>query len=327
MHNRSLIVIVTYNSRDFIEDCLRSVTGQTYRDWKLVIVDNNSSDGTLSSIRQFRNQSAGLDNDNFRLVRLRKNIGFSRAVNHAALDLSSRRGTDSFEYLILLNPDICLFPDALEKLVSTFRKGSQEGGTAIGACGGLILEYDRDVIQHRAGKITGNFITRHEGSGEEFDISSTGADAGLVESDYVTGAFFATRYHLFCRSGGFDRGYRPVYFEELDYCLRLREAGWRVAANQSAVCRHFEGASVKSFSQRFYRHYHKNRLRCALLNMDILELARIFLPAEIRWLRQGATRDQAAPLLYAYFINSVFLLFNLGLRIKNHFILNRIELK
>jgi GT2 family glycosyltransferase len=327
MNNRSLIVIVTYNSQDFIEDCLKSVTDQAYSGWKLIVVDNNSSDETLARIRQFRNQTARLDNDNFRLVRLRSNKGFSWAVNHAALDLVPRREKDPFEYLILLNPDICLFPDALEKLVSTFHIRSPEEASAIGACGGLILEYDRDVIQHRAGRITGNFITSHEGAGEKFEISPGGADAGLVESDYVTGAFFATRYDLFCRSGGFDRGYRPVYFEELDYCLRLREAGWRVAANQSALCRHFEGASVKSFSQRFYRHYHKNRLRCALLNMDILELVRIFLPAEIGWFRKGATRDQAAPLLYAYFMNSVFLLFNLGLRIKNHVILNRIELK
>jgi GT2 family glycosyltransferase len=109
----------------------------------------------------------------------------------------------------------------------------------------------------------------------------------------VTGAFFATRYKLFSDAGGFDRNYRPVYFEELDYCLKLSEAGWRIVSNQQAVCRHFEGASVKSFSGRFYRHYHKNRLRCALLNMDILELLRIFLPAEIRWLKivQPGTRQ------------------------------------
>ena len=64
-----------------------------------------------------------------------------------------------------------------------------------------------------------------------------------------------------------------------------------------------------------------------MLNMDILELFRIFLPAEIKWLRNSATRDQAVPLLYAYFVNSVFLLYNLVQKIKNYFILNRIELK
>jgi GT2 family glycosyltransferase len=327
MDDNSLIVIVTYNSQDFIDDCLKSIASQTYDKWQLVVVDNNSSDGTVEKIRQFRNQTTLFDNNNFKLVRLKKNIGFSRAVNHAASRTAPAINDEPFEYLILLNPDICLFPDALEKLISTFDTSLTEESSDIGAAGGLILEYDRDTIQHRTGKITENFITYHEGTGEDFNISSESPGDIIIESDYVTGAFFATRFSLFSDSGGFDRGYRPVYFEELDYCLKLSEAGWRIVSNQQAVCRHFEGASVKSFSGRFYRHYHKNRLRCALLNMDILELVRIFLPAEIRWLKNSATRDQAVPLLYAYFINSVFLLYNLAQKIKNYFILNRIELK
>jgi GT2 family glycosyltransferase len=327
MDNKSLIVIVTYNSQDFIYDCLKSIASQTFDMWQLIVIDNNSSDGTVDKIREFRNQTTRLDNNNFRLVKLKKNIGFSGAVNYSVSRIAPLISPGPFEFLILLNPDIWLFPDALEKLVSTFDPSMPGGGPDIGAAGGLILEYDRDIVQHRTGKITENFITYHEGTGEDHDASSGNLDDLLIESDYVTGAFFATRFSLFSDLGGFDRGYRPVYFEELDYCLKLSEAGWRIVSNQQAVCRHFEGASVKSFSGRFYRHYHKNRLRCALLNMDILEIFRIFLPAEIRWLASSATRDQAVPLLYAYIINLVFLLYNLVQKIKNYFILNRIELK
>jgi len=327
MDNNSLIVIVTYNSQDFIEGCLKSVAAQTYDSWQLLVLDNNSSDRTVEKIRGFRNQTTRFDKNNFRLVRLKKNMGFSWAVNHAVSRIAPQASAEPFEYLILLNPDISLFPDALEKLISTFDPSVTESSQDIGAAGGLILEYDRDIIQHRAGKIMENFITYHEGTGEEYGGSLKSPEIPLIESDYVTGAFFATRFSLFTGLGGFDRGYRPVYFEELDYCLKLSEAGWRIVSNQQAVCRHFEGASVKSFSGRFYRHYHKNRLRCALLNMDILEILKIFIPAEIRWLKNSATRDQAAPLLYAYFINSLFLLYNLVQKIKNYFILNRIELK
>jgi GT2 family glycosyltransferase len=327
MDINSLIIIVTYNSQDFIDECLKSIASQTYDRWKLIVVDNNSSDGTVEKIREFRNQTTRFDNNIFRLIRLKKNIGFSGAVNYAVSKIAPVINDGPFAFLILLNPDICLFPDALEKLISTFDTSVPGGGPDIGAAGGLILEYDRDIIQHRTGKITENFITYHEGSGEDFNTSSVKLEDFMIESDYVTGAFFATRFSLFSDSGGFDRGYRPVYFEELDYCLKLSEAGWRIVSNQKAVCRHFEGASVKTFSGRFYRHYHKNRLRCALLNMDILEFLRIFLPAEIRWLKNSATRDQAVPLLYAYFINSLFLLYNLIQKIKNYFILNKIELK
>ena len=321
MDNKSLIIIITYNSGGFIESCLESIVSQSYKNWDLLVIDNNSSDDTIKKIREFRNQAAWLDGQGIKLTRLKKNIGFAGAVNRAVFKIADAAGQGTYKYLILLNPDISLFPDALERLVYTF------GSPGIGAAGGLILEYDRDIVQHKSGKMTGNFITYHEGAGEEYKGTEAGNKNTIVESDYVTGAFFATPYSLFKDSGGFDRGYRPLYFEELDYCLRLREAGWRVVSNLGAACRHFEGASVKKFSSRFYRHYHKNRLRCAILNMDMPDLLRIFIPAEIRWLKKEATRDQKVPLLYAYFINSLFFAYNLVLKIKNHFILNRIELK
>ncbi len=350
MEDKSLIVIVTYNSGNFIEDCLTSIAEQDHRNWRLVVIDNDSSDDTVHRIRHLRNQTTAFNAENFKLIILRKNIGFARAVNHAVFGSigagSGRKkikNSADFDYLILLNPDIYLLPGALKNLTATF-KG--EGRSTIGACGGLILDYKKDVVQHLSGKITPNFITYHDGAGMSlsdidrrgtaafngnkgpFGTGTTGRSSGEIhEADYVTGAFFATRASLFTGAGGFDRGYRPVYFEELDYCLKLKEAGWQVVSNMRARCRHFEGASIKKFSSRFYRHYHKNRIRCAIINLDTLEFIRFFIPSELRWLVRKATKDQALPVLYAYFINTLLLLYNLGVKIKNYFILNKIELK
>ncbi|MBN2072322.1 MAG: glycosyltransferase family 2 protein, partial [Actinobacteria bacterium] len=328
MKHQSLVVIVTYNSSDFIEDCLTSIARQDYRDWYLVIVDNNSADSTVRKIRELRNQFTEFGPEKFRLIHLRKNTGFAGAVNHAVFEgISGKgkrkqlRGTVDFEYLVLLNPDVRLFRDSLESLLGTFREGKngEDGdswpeyrhgrvpekqvydGTVvsnrIGVCGGLILDYEKDVIQHMGGRKTSNFITYHEGSGMSVESlnkrqkedmrgesfyryegqgRSNPEDMDLKESkirdvDYVTGAFFATRFSIFKKMGGFDRGYRPVYFEELDYCMKLKRAGWRIVTNPGAGCRHFEGASVKKFSGRFYRHYHKNRIRCAVINLSIHE--------------------------------------------------------
>ena len=328
MDDKSLIVVVTYNSSDFIESCLKSLTSQTYKNWQLIIIDNNSADDTVKRIRAFRNQTTTFDKNNFRLISLKKNLGFSGAVNHAVFDFEKNTGNgEDYRYLILLNPDIRLFPDALENLIATFEPTIPGAGPDVGAAGGLILGYEKDIIQHMGGSITPNFITYHEGAGKKYDGPDKNLNNTVIESDYATGAFFATIFSLFRGTGGFDRGYRPLYFEELDYCLKLKEAGWRIVSNIQAICRHFEGASVKRFSFRFYRHYHKNRLRCAVLNMDIPDLLRIFIPAELRWLKKSATRDQIAPLFYAYFVNTVFLVINLVVRLKNHFILGRIELK
>jgi len=373
MEDKSLIVIVTYNSGNFIEDCLTSITEQDHRNWRLVVIDNDSSDDTVHRIRHLRNQTTAFNAENFKLMILRKNIGFARAVNHAVFGSigagggrKKKKNSAGFDYLILLNPDICLLPGALENLTATF-KG--EGRSTIGASGGLILDYEKDVVQHLSGKVTPNFITYHDGAGmslsdidqgtmadkdedkQPFDLDAgrvigtvardnyvSGGQvnkritkdkkrADIVEADYVTGAFFATRFSLFTSAGGFDRGYRPVYFEELDYCLKLKEAGWQIVSNMRARCRHFEGASIKKFSSRFYRHYHKNRVRCAIINLDVLEFIRFFMPAELRWLVRKATKDQALPILYAYFMNTLLLLYNLGVKINNYFILNKIELK
>jgi GT2 family glycosyltransferase len=328
MSSKSLIIIVTYNSSQFIEGCLESIASQTYTDWKLLVLDNDSSDDTVKRIRDFRNQSTAFDGNNFRLICLKRNMGFSGAINYAVFNRLKETGEkEDFKYLVLLNPDISLFADALQNLTATFDPAVKGGGPDVGAAGGLILEYEEDKIQHMGGKITPNFITYHEGAGEKYNGASPGQGGPVLESDYVTGAFFVTPFYLFCDAGGFDSGYRPVYFEELDYCLKLKEAGWRIASNLRAVCRHFEGASVKRFSTRFYRNYHKNRLRCAVLNIDFPDLMRIFIPAEFKWLIKGATRDQVPALFYAYLMNTIFMMYNLAVKIKNHFILNRIELK
>ncbi|MCJ7727840.1 MAG: glycosyltransferase, partial [Actinobacteria bacterium] len=226
----------------------------------------------------------------------------------------------------------------LQKLISTFRITEDRSlpPVRIGAAGGLILDYKKDTIQHLGGRISPNFITSHVGYGKrcedlEGGYRNKGEVQNIMESikdvDYVTGAFFATEYKLFKSIGGFDSGYRPAYFEELDYCLKIRRSGWRVVVTPKSIARHFEGASVKKFSKKFYRYYHKNRIRCAIINLGFLKFLKKFFPSELNWLRNKVTSDQIFPIFYAYFINFVFLPYNLIIKLKNHLILNKLELK
>jgi GT2 family glycosyltransferase len=341
MGTKSLIVIVTYNSQDFIENCLRSITGQNYKDWFLVVIDNGSSDSSVTKIREFRNMSSEITSSNFKLITLKKNIGFSRAVNYAVFNFISGKKKSLEEelgFLILLNPDIYLNRNALEKLISTFRITEDRSlpPVRIGAAGGLILDYKKDTIQHLGGRVSPNFITSHIGYGKRYEdlkggYRNKGEVQNIMESikdvDYVTGAFFATEYKLFKSIGGFDSGYRPAYFEELDYCLKIRRSGWRVVVTPESIARHFEGASVEKFSRNFYRYYHKNRVRCAIINLGFLKFLKKFFPSELNWLRNKVTSDQIFPIFYAYFINFVFLPYNLIIKLKNHLILNKLELK
>ncbi|HJX02047.1 MAG TPA: glycosyltransferase, partial [Candidatus Humimicrobiaceae bacterium] len=86
MSIKSLIVIVTYNSKNFIEGCLRSIVGQDYKNWFLIIIDNASEDNTITKIREFRNASTEITSSNFKFTTLKKNIGFSGAVNRAVFN-------------------------------------------------------------------------------------------------------------------------------------------------------------------------------------------------------------------------------------------------
>lgn len=337
MGTESLIVIVTYNSQDFIEDCLCSVAGQSYNDWFLVVVDNNSSDNTIARIEDYRDARHRIDESNFKLITLKKNLGFSRAVDYTVFNFIQKEKKDlerNLRFLVFLNPDMYLKKDALQELISTFGadRNRHKQFNETGVAGGLILDYRKDIIQHLGGRVENNFITSHIGQGEKYKGNESKKDrlahaADIRNADYVTGAFFATEFKVFKNIGGFDKGYRPLYFEELDYCLKAKRTGRRVVINYNSVARHFEGASVKKFSKNFYKYYHKNRIRCAVINMGILDFLRKFVRSELSWLKRDATADQVAPILYAYFLNLVFLPYNLIIKIKNHLILNKLELK
>src|SRR3989338_8402282 len=98
-----LIQIVTWNSRPYLKTCLDSVINSNYKDWSLLIIDNGSRDGTVEFIRT--------DYPNISLLENRQNLGFARAHNQG-IQIS-----DS-EYVLVLNPDVILTTDFLEKIVN-----------------------------------------------------------------------------------------------------------------------------------------------------------------------------------------------------------------
>lgn len=344
MNKESIIIIVTYNSQDFIEKCLRSILIQNYKEWFLIVVDNASTDNTAAVVREFRNMYPEISPANFKLIVLKKNNGFAGAVNYAVFNFLNIKKKDlekHAEFLVLLNPDVCMNRDSLKKMISLYKKTNQEKikDSRIGAAGGLILDYKKDTIQHMGGKVSSNFITSHINCGRNYSEFKKELNSqkkrrknlnsvnGITDVDYATGAFFVTEFKLFKDMGGFDTGYRPAYFEELDYCLKLKKIGRRVVVNPFSVARHFEGASVKKFSRNFYKFYHKNRIRCAVVNLGFFGFLKSFIGTEVRWAGKKATRDQFLPLFYAYFLNLLFLPYNLIIKLKNYLILNKLELK
>jgi GT2 family glycosyltransferase len=347
MEIETLIIIVTYNSEGFIEDCLKSVTASSYRKWFLAVIDNNSIDNTIKKIKEFKNSYIEVSPRNFKLIKLKKNIGFSAAINYAIFNFickKKKKLLNRIKHLVLVNPDLYLFKNTLSNLILPFElREHTKDLKGVGAVGGLILDYNKDIIQHAGGKVKSNLITRHVSYGKKLsrfsdsnynrvekltkkDIEKNGTKV-LKEVDYITGALFATDFTIFSEVGGLDTGYRPAYYEELDYCIKLKKIEKKIMISYNAVSRHFEGASVKKFSKNFYKFYHKNRLRCVAVNFGFLYFFKEFLREELRWIKSSATRDQKSALAYAYFINFIFLPYNLIVKIKNYFILQKLRLK
>ncbi|MCL4376998.1 MAG: glycosyltransferase family 2 protein [Actinobacteria bacterium] len=325
----TLIVIVTFNSEEFIERCLDSILTSDYKDWFLIIIDNNSKDQTVSRIRDFTLREKGIDNKNFKLVKLNKNIGFSAAVDYAVFDTDITDNSSkhkNFKYLVLVNPDLRLEKNSLGNLLQPFYIADSEKNE-IGVVGGLILEYEGNTIQHFGGDFRNNFITSHPGKGNIFYDFTKPEVSKIKEVKYVTGALFSTKLSIFRDLKGFDRGYRPVYFEELDYCLKIKKTGLKIVVNPYSVSRHFEGASIRKFSTNFYKYYHKNRIRCALINYSLKDFFRLFLAEELKWLRNKDLKEQYGALVYAYFLNFLFLPYNLIVKIRNHLIISKLRLK
>jgi O-antigen biosynthesis protein len=329
----TLIVVVTFNSEAFIERCLDSILTSDYKEWFLIIIDNNSKDKTVSRIRDFTLRVGGIDSKNFKLIKMSKNIGFSAAVDHAVfhMDITNNSSKhNNFEYIVLVNPDLCLEKKSLGNLLQPFFIADSKQNE-IGVVGGLILEYEGNSIQHFGGDFRNNFITFHLEKGnifyeKDFDIKKP-ETSKMKEVKYVTGALFSTKFSIFKDLGGFDRGYRPVYFEELDYCLKIKKIGLEILVNPYSLSRHFEGASIRKFSGNFYKYYHKNRIRCALINYSLKDFFRLFLTEELKWLKTQASKEQYEALAYAYFLNFLFLPYNLIVKIRNHLIINKLRLK
>jgi len=349
MEINTLIIVVTFNSEAFIEKCLGSIISSNFNSWFLAVLDNNSRDGTVNRVRQFVNSSKKLNGANFKLIRLKRNIGFAAAVNHVVFNLLLK-GRIHFEnredlidktetaaqikYLVFLNPDLYLEEATLNNLIMPFEKDiCEKDEKNAGAVGGIVLDYQGKSIQHAGGNFKDNFLTFHSRQNEVLSDTAISCMANsavhpkifLEEAQYVTGALFATKLEYFRFLCGFDPGYRPLYFEELDYCLKLKKLSLKVFVSNYSTARHFEGGSVEKFSDKFYKYYHKNRIRCAIINYSCRDFFMLFVREEWKWLKTPAAKEQKMALLYAYCCNILFLTCNLFVKIRNYLIISKLK--
>lgn len=221
---RASIVIPLFNRCDLTLACLTAIEAHTPDDlYEVVLVDNGSTDATGDLL-------AGLEGDVV-VVRNDTNLGFARACNQGA-------AASSGDLLVFLNNDTEVTPGWLGALLGGFA-----ADPSIGAAGARLLFPDGS-LQH-AGMVLvertdlGVYEGMHRWVGQPADTPGALQPAYLQA---VTGAVLGVRPHAFAEVGGFDEGYWNC-FEDVDLCLQLGAAGWRIAYLPACVVVHHESAS------------------------------------------------------------------------------------
>lgn len=221
------IVIPTKNHKDILKRCVDSIKNKTtYSNYEIILVDNESDDNEVLSYYQT------LDDTIIRVPNIDGKFNFSHMVNEGV-----RRANGT--YVILLNNDTeVIEPSWIENLL-VYQK--IEG---VGVVGSRLL-YSDNTVQH-AGVVLGmaNGIASHA-----FKLFPD-YDGGMlsfakVARNYsaVTAAAFMTTKKIYEQVGGFDEKCLAVSYNDVDYCLKVQKAGYRIVYNSEALLYHHEGKS------------------------------------------------------------------------------------
>ena len=214
------VVILTFNNLVLTRQCLDSVYHTIdHEKGEVIVVDNASSDGTVEFLRQ--EGVAG----RLRALFNGENVGFAKACNQGA---QVARG----ELLIFLNNDTITAPGWVDTLLAAAKLPQ------VGIVGCKLL-YPDGRIQH-AGV---GFVKGQPDHPHRFARPDAPETNQFRELDMVTGACLAISKRLFFQVGGFDEIYRNGV-EDIDLCLRVRAAGYKVVYEPGAIAVHFEGRST-----------------------------------------------------------------------------------
>lgn len=228
------IVIVSFNTRNVLRECLESIERESSGlDVEVWVVDNNSSDGSPDMIEK--------EYPSVHLIRSQTNLGFG-AANNAAF--ASARG----RYIVLLNSDAFFCPDSLRLAVKHMDEHPQAG------LGGARL-VGRDYSWQPSARMFPSILTdafvylglasRYPKSRLFGSFDRTWADPSVAsEVDWAVGAFSIIRSEALTKAGVFDPAFF-LYSEEVDLCKRIKEAGYQIWYWPDIVVIHIGGESSR----------------------------------------------------------------------------------
>ncbi|MEW6535881.1 MAG: glycosyltransferase [Candidatus Auribacterota bacterium] len=259
------VCIVNWNTKDFLYECLTSITPyQQPEKLEIIVVDNHSDDGSAEMTREKFHS--------VRLVANQDNRGYA-AANNQAIEIAQG------EYILLLNPDTRIPANIFPVLKRKMEQDPSIGlitcqlrnfdGSVQGFCSGLPTLADEIFLQTGFDQLyPDNPVAAHR-TMTYFDYESE------AEIEQPPGTFMFLRRQVLETVEGFDEQFR-IFFNDVDLCKRIRDAGWKVLYTPDVYIYHHKSASIKKnlaqhltdafYMRRIYYRKHYGAFRQRLLS-------------------------------------------------------------
>lgn len=213
------IIIVSYNTKDLLKQCLDSIYGKVQNiSFEIFVVDNNSQDGSPKMVKNLFPQVELIEN--------KENKGFASA-NNSAIKKSKGR------YVLLLNSDTIVLPGSLSKMIQFMDKTPRAGavGCKLINPDGSLQSFGRGLKRVR--------------------------EKGVKEVNWVEAACFMVRQRVIDEIGLMDENFF-FYSEDMDWCRRMRLAGWKIFCIAQAKVIHYGGGSTGKWNPKIVTEAYKS---------------------------------------------------------------------
>lgn len=220
------IVILNYNGKGVTENCLRSLYKINYSNFEIVVVDNNSIDGSLEDLKQKFSKISFIKNE--------ENIGFSGG-NNIGIRFALERMAD---YVLLLNNDTEVAPGFLTKLVEVATSHLE-----IGIMSPVVMKQNSSQIWFSGGTIGWLTMKNKHWSEIREDL--------FYSSEFISGCAMFIKKDVFQSIGLLDEDLF-IYYEDADFSLRAKKAGYSLAVVPQSRVLHFEKSEEKKANKVYW---------------------------------------------------------------------------
>lgn len=256
------VVIITYNSSHYISECLRSLLLELGdRKAEIIFIDNKSDDDSLELITKF-SESELPENCSVQIIANDMNSGYAPANNQGMKNSSG-------EYVLLLHPDVNMRKDSLNSMFDTLNEETSIGMTAPQFLfpDGSIQPSCRRFPNYLSVIYEALGLTRIFRSSKTFNAWKMGDfdHSSRREVDQPMSACVLLKREVLTQVGLMDEQF-VMFFNDVDWCKRIKDAGWKIVFNPDAKVEHVLGGSVKFVRSRmilrshtgFYLYFHKH---------------------------------------------------------------------